>query len=98
MYLSATCFAVWPLVYATYALSREDEHYNHLVLSWFPHIGLAQSPIFVAKHHYQLVAHHGLSVEIRCIENKKFPTARTQSKPRCNLEDGSNEGMIETHP
>ncbi|KAK1607967.1 hypothetical protein QYE76_031640 [Lolium multiflorum] len=38
------------------------------------------------------------NVGIRCIENKKFPIARTQSKPRCNLEDGSNEGMIETHP
>ena len=34
-----------------------------------------------------------VTVGIRCIENKKFPTARTQSKPRCNLEDGSNEGV-----
>jgi hypothetical protein len=39
-----------------------------------------------------------LSVGIRSIENKKIPTARTQSKPRCNLEDGSNEGMNETNP
>ena len=31
-------------------------------------------------------------------KNKKFPTANTQSKPRCNLEDGSNEGIIESHP
>ncbi|KAK1692072.1 hypothetical protein QYE76_008769 [Lolium multiflorum] len=43
-------------------------------------------------------AGQGTIVGIRCIENKKFPTARMQSKPRCNLEDGSNEGMIETHP
>ena len=28
---------------------------------------------------------------IRSIENKKFPTARTNNKPRSNLVDGSNE-------
>jgi chromosome segregation ATPase len=39
----------------------------------------------------------GVTVGIRCIENKKISTARTQSKSRCNLEDGSYEGMIENH-
>jgi hypothetical protein len=48
-----------------------------------------------AKH---LFVKEAISVGILCIENKKNRTARTQSKPRCNLEDGSNEGMIETHP
>ena len=48
----------------------------------------------------QYMHRHGsdTTVGIRSIENKKIPTARTQSKPRCNLEDGSNEGIIETHP
>jgi hypothetical protein len=31
---------------------------------------------------------------IRSIENKKNPTARTKNKPRCNLEDGSNEKIM----
>ena len=31
---------------------------------------------------------------IRSIENKKFPTARTNNKPRSNLVDGSNEVKI----
>ena len=31
---------------------------------------------------------------IRSIENKKFPTARTNNKPRSNLEDGSNEKIM----
>ena len=33
-------------------------------------------------------------VGIRSIENKKFPTARTNNKPRSNLVDGSNEVKI----
>jgi hypothetical protein len=39
-----------------------------------------------------------MAVEIRSIENKKNSTVRTQSKLRCNLEDGSNEVMNETNP
>ena len=31
---------------------------------------------------------------IRSIENKKIPTARTNNKPRSNLEDGSNEKIM----
>ncbi|KAK1644427.1 hypothetical protein QYE76_062232 [Lolium multiflorum] len=31
-------------------------------------------------------------------EPEHVPDANTQSKPRCNLEDGSNEGMIKTNP
>jgi hypothetical protein len=31
---------------------------------------------------------------IRSIENKKFPTVRTNNKPRSNLVDGSNEKIM----
>jgi 3-hydroxyisobutyrate dehydrogenase-like beta-hydroxyacid dehydrogenase len=36
----------------------------------------------------------GRDVGIRSIEKKKFPTLRTNHKPRSNLVDGSNELMI----
>ncbi|KAK1667657.1 hypothetical protein QYE76_055816 [Lolium multiflorum] len=36
----------------------------------------------------------GAAEGIRSIENKKFPTARTNNKPRCNLEDGSNDKIM----
>jgi hypothetical protein len=41
----------------------------------------------------QSMHRHGsdTTVGIRSIENKKFPTARTNNKPRSNLVDGSNE-------
>ena len=35
-----------------------------------------------------------VSEGIRSIENKKYPTARMNNKPRSNLVDGSNDVMI----
>ena len=44
----------------------------------------------------QSMHRHGsdTTVGIRSIENKKFPTARTNNKPRSNQEDGSNEKIM----
>ncbi|KAK1677356.1 hypothetical protein QYE76_038204 [Lolium multiflorum] len=44
---------------------------------------LAPPPYIVRQEEQRITLHR----------KQNFPTANTQSKPRCNLEDGSNEGL-----